>query len=156
MKRLTLILLILVTMGLVFGNGLAAKMIRIGEHQIVAHPALDNDSKGFKVALEEEGFIEGKNVVFDRKAAATKSPAVSATADSIGRFKRIGFLAVLGSYLNSLVQVRRRAARSHELEGLRSTVVRHNALDDRFSIVAISTTSQVHVFPNGHRCRGRS
>ncbi|MBW1659371.1 MAG: ABC transporter substrate-binding protein [Deltaproteobacteria bacterium] len=46
-----------------------AKMIHIGETQIVSHPALNNDSKGFKKALEEEGFIEGKNVVFDRKNA---------------------------------------------------------------------------------------
>jgi putative ABC transport system substrate-binding protein len=49
-------------------------MIRIGEHQIVSHPALDNDSKGFKVALEEEGFIEGQNVVFDRQNAQGEQP----------------------------------------------------------------------------------
>jgi putative tryptophan/tyrosine transport system substrate-binding protein len=50
------------------------QMIRIGEHQIVAHPALDNDSKGFKVALEEEGFIEGQNVTFDRQNAQGEQP----------------------------------------------------------------------------------
>ncbi len=74
MKRMMLFLIVLVTMGLVCGNGVGAKMIRIGEHQIVAHPALDNDSKGFKVALEEEGFIEGKNVVFDRQNAQGDQP----------------------------------------------------------------------------------
>ncbi len=74
MKRMMLILVVLMTMGLIFANGLAAKMIRIGEHQIVAHPALDNDSKGFKVALEEEGFVEGKNVVFDRQNAQGDQP----------------------------------------------------------------------------------
>lgn len=46
-----------------------AKMIHIGETQIVSHPALNNDSKGFKKALEDEGFIEGKNIVIDRKNA---------------------------------------------------------------------------------------
>ena len=46
-----------------------AKMIHIGETQIVSHPALNNDSKGVKKALEEEGFVEGKNVVFDRRNA---------------------------------------------------------------------------------------
>jgi putative ABC transport system substrate-binding protein len=52
------------------GMGLVqAKMIHIGETQIVSHPALNNDSKGFKKALEEEGFVEGKNVVFDRENA---------------------------------------------------------------------------------------
>ncbi|UCE34869.1 MAG: ABC transporter substrate-binding protein, partial [Deltaproteobacteria bacterium] len=45
------------------------KMIRIGEHQIVAHPALDSDSKGFAAALAEEGFIEGKNIIIDRQNA---------------------------------------------------------------------------------------
>ncbi len=59
---------------LFFTAGLSAEMIRIGEHQIVAHPALDNDSKGFKVALEEEGFVEGKNVIFDRQNAQGEQP----------------------------------------------------------------------------------
>ena len=62
MKRVLLVLAILVALGLVFGSGASAqKMIRIGEHQIVSHPALDNDSKGFAAALAEEGFVEGKN-----------------------------------------------------------------------------------------------
>lgn len=67
-------LIVLLVLGLFFTTGLSAKMIRIGEHQIVAHPALDNDSKGFKAALEEEGFIEGKNVTFDRQNAQGDQP----------------------------------------------------------------------------------
>jgi putative ABC transport system substrate-binding protein len=74
MKRAALILVLFLAVGLVFGSGSSAEMIRIGEHQIVAHPALDNDSKGFKVALEEEGFIEGKNVTFDRQNAQGEQP----------------------------------------------------------------------------------
>jgi putative ABC transport system substrate-binding protein len=74
MKRVTAVLAVFLAVGLIFGSGLCAKMIRIGEHQIVAHPALDNDSKGFKVALEEEGFIEGKNVTFDRQNAQGEQP----------------------------------------------------------------------------------
>ena len=62
------------TLGLIFGSGLSAKMIRIGEAQIVAHPALDSDSKGFKAALEEEGFIEGKNITIDRQNAQGDQP----------------------------------------------------------------------------------
>jgi putative ABC transport system substrate-binding protein len=69
MKKAMLLLSLLLALGLVFGSGLSAKMIRIGEHQIVSHPALDNDSKGFKAALEEEGFIEGKNITIDRQNA---------------------------------------------------------------------------------------
>jgi len=69
MKKTALIGVCLLIAGLVVSTGAWADMIRIGEHQIVAHPALDNDSKGFKVALEEEGFVEGKNVKFDRQNA---------------------------------------------------------------------------------------
>ncbi|UCE51009.1 MAG: ABC transporter substrate-binding protein [Desulfobacterales bacterium] len=74
MKRVMPKLIVLLVLGLFFTTGLSAKMIRIGEHQIVAHPALDNDSKGFKAALEEEGFIEGKNVTFDRQNAQGDQP----------------------------------------------------------------------------------
>jgi putative ABC transport system substrate-binding protein len=74
MKRARLLLILFLVTGFFFTPGLSAKMIRIGEHQIVAHPALDNDSKGFKAALEEEGFIEGKNVVFDRQNAQGEQP----------------------------------------------------------------------------------
>ena len=69
MKRIMLMFTFVVALGLVFGSGLSAKMIRIGEHQIVSHPALDSDSKGFAAALAEEGFIEGKNIVIDRQNA---------------------------------------------------------------------------------------
>jgi putative ABC transport system substrate-binding protein len=64
-----LLLSVLVALSLVFGTGVSAKMIRIGEYQIVAHPALDNDSKGFKAALADEGFVEGQNISFDRQNA---------------------------------------------------------------------------------------
>jgi len=74
MKKITCLWIALVSISLIIPLTAAAEMIRIGEHQIVSHPALDNDSKGFKVALEEEGFIEGKNVVFDRQNAQGEQP----------------------------------------------------------------------------------
>lgn len=74
MKKFIPALVVFLVVGLIFTTGLSAKMIRIGEHQIVAHPALDNDSKGFKMALEEEGFVEGKNVTFDRQNAQGEQP----------------------------------------------------------------------------------
>lgn len=74
MKRVMSFFVVLLVGGLIFGSAVSAQMIRIGEHQIVAHPALDNDSKGFKVALEEEGFIEGQNVTFDRQNAQGEQP----------------------------------------------------------------------------------
>lgn len=73
-------LILILSLGLVFCSGLSAKMIRIGEAQIVAHPALDNDSKGFKAALAEEGFVEGKNVVIDRQNAQGDQPTCAIIA----------------------------------------------------------------------------
>lgn len=69
MKKVMLVFAMVAATGLFLGTNLSAKMIRIGEYQIVSHPALDNDSKGFKAALEEEGFVEGKNITIDRQNA---------------------------------------------------------------------------------------
>ena len=69
MRKTTLILAIVLLATFAFGTTVSAKMIRIGEFQIVSHPALDNDSKGFRDALAEEGFIEGKNIIIDRQNA---------------------------------------------------------------------------------------
>jgi putative ABC transport system substrate-binding protein len=74
MKRFYRLLAVLVVACLLVPLTASAEMIRIGEHQIVSHPALDNDSKGFADALAEEGFIEGKNVVFDRQNAQGEQP----------------------------------------------------------------------------------
>jgi len=70
MKKLCLILVLsifIVSLG--FGGTIFAKMIRIGVTQIVSHPALNADEKGFEAALKDAGFIEGKNVVYDRQNA---------------------------------------------------------------------------------------
>ena len=80
MKKITFTLMLFLTLGLIFGSGLSAKMIRIGEAQIVAHPALDNDSKGFAAALAEEGFIEGKNITIDRQNAQGDKPTCAIIA----------------------------------------------------------------------------
>lgn len=45
------------------------KMIRIGVTQIVSHPALDADQKGFEKALADAGFKEGINITYDRQNA---------------------------------------------------------------------------------------
>ena len=74
MKRFYSLLAVLVIACLLVPVTASAEMIRIGEHQIVSHPALDNDSKGFADALAEEGFVEGKNVVFDRQNAQGEQP----------------------------------------------------------------------------------
>jgi len=74
MRKMCFILSVLLVAGLIGTSAAAAKMLRIGEHQIVSHPALDNDSKGFARALAEEGFIEGKNITIDRQNAQGEQP----------------------------------------------------------------------------------
>ena len=69
MKRAIGVITVVLALGLVFCVGASAEMIRIGEAQIVSHPALDNDSKGFAAALADAGFVEGKDVVIDRSNA---------------------------------------------------------------------------------------
>ncbi|MBW1722949.1 MAG: ABC transporter substrate-binding protein [Deltaproteobacteria bacterium] len=69
MKKVTLALTLLVLTGLIFTSNLSAKTFRIGEFQIVSHPALDNDSRGFRAALIDAGFVEGKDFVIERQNA---------------------------------------------------------------------------------------
>lgn len=74
MKRIVLLPMIACALSLVLSTAVGAEMFRIGEAQIVSHPALDNDSKGFKAALEAAGFVEGEQVVFDRQNAQGDQP----------------------------------------------------------------------------------
>jgi putative ABC transport system substrate-binding protein len=46
-----------------------AKTYKIGITQIVSHPALDATVQGFIDALAEAGYVEGKNVTFDKQNA---------------------------------------------------------------------------------------
>jgi putative ABC transport system substrate-binding protein len=69
MKRAVCVMTVVLAVGLFFGSAASADMIRIGEAQIVSHPALDNDSKGFAAALAEEGFVEGENIAIERANA---------------------------------------------------------------------------------------
>ena len=65
-----LILILIVSVSLPFAQEKKAKkMIRIGVTQIVSHPALDADAKGFEKALADAGFKEGANVSYDRQNA---------------------------------------------------------------------------------------
>lgn len=65
-----LILILLLVVSFSFAQEKKAKkMIRIGVTQIVSHPALDGDAKGFEKALADAGFKEGVNVTYDRQNA---------------------------------------------------------------------------------------
>jgi putative ABC transport system substrate-binding protein len=72
LKKLCPILVLFLVVGISFSfaqEKKAKKMIRIGVTQIVSHPALDGDAKGFEKALADAGFKEGVNVTYDRQNA---------------------------------------------------------------------------------------
>ncbi len=64
-----LIFILIFTVAISFAQEKKAKMIKIGVTQIVSHPALDGDAKGFEKALADAGFKEGVNVLYDRQNA---------------------------------------------------------------------------------------
>jgi putative tryptophan/tyrosine transport system substrate-binding protein len=44
-------------------------ILKVGIIQIVEHPALDSASEGFRDVLEENGYIEGENIIYDYQNA---------------------------------------------------------------------------------------
>jgi putative ABC transport system substrate-binding protein len=62
------------------------KTFKVGISQIVSHPALDACVEGFKEAMAEKGFVEGKNVEYDLQNAqgdmATASSIATKFADA--------------------------------------------------------------------------
>jgi putative ABC transport system substrate-binding protein len=70
-----LILLLVVMVAISFAQEKkSTKIFKIGVTQIVSHPALDSDAKGFEKALAEAGFKEGVNVTYDRQNAQGDMP----------------------------------------------------------------------------------
>jgi putative ABC transport system substrate-binding protein len=78
---LKVLLVFTVVLGLVNGSWAEERKITIGVSQIVEHPALDADRKGFMDVLKEHGYVEGKNVVYDVRIAQGNM----ATANSIAK-----------------------------------------------------------------------
>ena len=66
---LVLLLVVFVAVSFAQQKKETKKMIKIGVTQIVSHPALDDDAKGFEKALADAGFKEGVNVTYDRQNA---------------------------------------------------------------------------------------
>ena len=59
--------------------------ITIGVLQVATHPALDNAYDGFKKALEDEGFIEGKNIEYNRQNPQGNAANEKAMARTLAR-----------------------------------------------------------------------
>ncbi len=65
-----LIFILMITVAISFAQEKKAKKVfKIGVTQIVSHPALDADAKGFEKALTDAGFKEGVDVTYDRQNA---------------------------------------------------------------------------------------
>ena len=64
-RKWFLVISILVVCSVWITGSVWAKPYKVGVVQIVSHPALDSDSKGFVDAMAEAGFVEGDNVVYD-------------------------------------------------------------------------------------------
>ncbi|OGP75651.1 MAG: ABC transporter substrate-binding protein [Deltaproteobacteria bacterium RBG_16_49_23] len=64
-----LILILVGAVSISFAQEKKSKIFKIGVTQIVSHPALDGDSKGFEKALADAGFKEGVHVTYDRQNA---------------------------------------------------------------------------------------
>jgi putative ABC transport system substrate-binding protein len=69
MKKLNILIVIVIVFTSLSSLAQDKKKIRIGVTQIVSHPALDADQKGFENALSGSGFKEGVNVAYDRQNA---------------------------------------------------------------------------------------
>ncbi|MDI6764751.1 MAG: ABC transporter substrate-binding protein, partial [Thermodesulfobacteriota bacterium] len=64
-----LILILVGAVSITFAQEKKSKIFKIGVTQIVSHPALDADQKGFEKALADAGFKEGVHVTYDRQNA---------------------------------------------------------------------------------------
>ncbi len=64
-----LILILVGAVSISFAQEKKSKIFKIGVTQIVSHPALDADAKGFEKALADAGFKEGVHVTYDRQNA---------------------------------------------------------------------------------------
>jgi putative ABC transport system substrate-binding protein len=62
------------------GESESERMYTIGITQIVTHPALDANRKGFMDQMEQEGFVQGKNVEYDIRNAESDMSLASSIA----------------------------------------------------------------------------
>lgn len=79
------------------GNAASAasgKTYTIGVAQLMTHPAMDASLKGFKEALEEEGFKEGVNVTYDVQNAQGEQSNCATIANTFANKKPDLVLAI--------------------------------------------------------------
>jgi len=71
-------LMIVILVMMMIGAPVLAEQLRIGISQIVEHPALDNCRDGFVDGMEQAGYIQGEDVIYDfQNAQGEFSNAIS-------------------------------------------------------------------------------
>ena len=76
--KLSLSIVFVLMLFIFIGGQVFASQLRIGISQIVEHPALDNSRDGFVDGLEQAGYMQGEDVVYDfQNAQGEFSNAVS-------------------------------------------------------------------------------
>lgn len=66
----------------------------IGILQIMRHGSLDQAYQGFKDAMQEEGYIEGENIVYDLQVGTNNSDTLTSMAQKLVADQNDGILAI--------------------------------------------------------------
>lgn len=66
----------------------------IGILQIMAHGSLDQAYEGFKAAMQEEGFVEGENVVYDLQVGTNNTDTLTSMAQKLVADENDAILAI--------------------------------------------------------------
>jgi len=95
MKKLLLVLvMLLVLAGCGSSNNSSSDKVKVGVLQLVTHDALDKAYKGFKDALKEAGYEEGKNLVIDYQNPEADQSNLKTMADALTNGKNAVILAI--------------------------------------------------------------
>lgn len=93
-KKLLVISLILILAFSTFGCSSSTDQVSIGIVQIVEHPALDAAREGFLEVLNDNGYVEGKNLVIDYQNAQGDQSTLQSIANKFASANHDMILAI--------------------------------------------------------------
>ena len=94
LKKLLVIGVILILAFSTFGCSSSTDQVSIGIVQIVEHPALDAAREGFLEVLNDNGYVEGKNLVIDYQNAQGDQPTLQSIANKFASANHDMILAI--------------------------------------------------------------
>lgn len=94
LKKLLVISLILILAFSTFGCSSSTDQVSIGIVQIVEHPALDAAREGFLEVLNDNGYVEGKNLVIDYQNAQGDQSTLQSIANKFASANHDMILAI--------------------------------------------------------------